>query len=318
MVYPVISRLLGLLLLIAAGLKVYGFGVDPVARMGIFSSPAFQFTVIAFEISLGLWLLSGIQPIGSWVAVLITFFGFAGASFYQGWIGQASCGCLGNKLSVNPWYMFVVDIAAVVTLIFARPDLKPLWENRVRIARTSACVLGGYLFLLGSLAAFAHYRHGSISDALASLRSERLSVNPAMLDMGQGVPGETRDATVELANRTDQPIRIIGGTSDCSCTVLGDLPMTIPPGESRSISVQMRLPNSIGAFAGWTNGCAYCTNPDYTDAQKAECTAGCNAAPPPVCCNFYEGCILIYPNSPCEDGKSYPSCPICSACCIAF
>src|ERR1022692_2385622 len=117
MVYPVISRLLGLLLLIAAGLKVYGFGVDPVARMGIFSSPAFQFTVIAFEISLGLWLLSGIQPIGSWVAVLITFFGFAGASFYQGWIGQASCGCLGNKLSVNPWYMFVVDIAAVVTLI---------------------------------------------------------------------------------------------------------------------------------------------------------------------------------------------------------
>ena len=66
------------------------------------------------------------------------------------------------------------------------------------------------------------------------MRTERLSVHPPLIDMGHGAPGETREATVELTNRTDQPIRLIGGTADCSCTVIGDLPVTIPPGEARS------------------------------------------------------------------------------------
>jgi hypothetical protein len=70
----------------------------------------------------------------------------------------------------------------------------------------------------------------------------------SLVDMGEGVPGETRSASVELTNRTDEPIRLIGGTSDCSCTVLADLPVTIPPGESRSITVAMRLPNATGAY----------------------------------------------------------------------
>jgi hypothetical protein len=58
---------LGLLLLLAAELKIYGFGVDPVARLGVFSTPAFQFLVIAFEVLLGIWLLSGKQSAGAWI-----------------------------------------------------------------------------------------------------------------------------------------------------------------------------------------------------------------------------------------------------------
>src|SRR5437879_907065 len=109
MAFALLSRGLGLLLLTAAGLKLYGLGIEPVSRMGIFSAPAFQFLVIVFEISLGAWLLSGKLPSGAWLTVLTAFVGFAAVSLYQGVIGQASCGCFG-KLSVNPWYTFVFDI----------------------------------------------------------------------------------------------------------------------------------------------------------------------------------------------------------------
>jgi hypothetical protein len=69
-----------------------------------------------------------------------------------------------------------------------------------------------------------------------------------MVDMGEGLPEEVRQRKVELMNRTDQAVRVIGGTADCSCTVLADLPVTIPPGESRSITVSFRLPKASGIF----------------------------------------------------------------------
>jgi hypothetical protein len=235
-------------LLTAAGLKAYGFNVDPVARTGIFSGPAFQFLVIIFELALGGWLLFGQERSGAWIAALATFAAFAGISCYQGIVGQVSCGCLGSKVTVNPWIMFGIDLAAIAALLVARPDFKSLWDNRVPIARTTGSIVGVYLLLMGTLAAVAYFGFGSVDAAIASLRQERLSVYPGLIDMGDGIPGETREAKVELTNRTDELIRVVGGTSDCSCTVLSDLPVTIPPGESRSITVALNLPNATGAF----------------------------------------------------------------------
>jgi hypothetical protein len=182
-------------LLTAAGLKAYGFGVDPVARTGIFSAPAFQFFVILFEIGLGIWLLSGQQPLGSWLAVLLTFSAFAAISFYQGWIGQASCGCLGKKVTVNPWIMFSVDLTAITALLICRPNLCGLWDERVRIARSVGSVVGVYLLLMGVLAGIAYVGFGSIDSALASLRGERLSVHPGAVDHldDEEVAGGCRD-----------------------------------------------------------------------------------------------------------------------------
>ena len=246
--YAIVSRCLGLLLLAAAGLKLYGFGVDPVAPLGVFSAPAFRFLVILFEVALGAWLLSARQQVGAWLVVLTTFGVFAVVSCYQGWLGQASCGCLGSKVSVNPWIMFAIDLAAVLALVIARPDLQPLKEHRARIARTALGVVGTYLILVGALGAVVHFGYGSIDSAMAHLRQERISAHPSLVDVGEGAPGEMREGAVELTNRTDHPIRVIGGTSDCSCTVLGDLPIAIPPGETRSIRITVRLPNSRGSF----------------------------------------------------------------------
>jgi uncharacterized membrane protein YphA (DoxX/SURF4 family) len=130
---------------LAAGLKAYGFGVDPVARSGVFSASAFQFFVIIFEIGLGIWLLSGQQPLGSWPAVLLTFSAFAAISSYQGWIGQVSCGCLGKKVTVSPWIMFGVDLTAVAALLIFSPSLQGLWDERVHIVGSVASAVGVYL-----------------------------------------------------------------------------------------------------------------------------------------------------------------------------
>ena len=66
--------------------------------------------------------------------------------------------------------------------------------------------------------------------------------------MGAGLPGERRSLKVELANWTDKPIRLIGGTANCSCTVLNDLPLTIPPKEVRAVSVDFYFRGKPGLF----------------------------------------------------------------------
>ncbi len=246
--FSLVSKVLAALLLAAAGLKLHGLAFAPVAAMGFFSSPEFQVGLVEFEVFLGVWLFSGKRPIGSWLTALLAFAGFAAFSAYQGWIGQASCGCFG-ALRVSPWAAFGFDVLMVNTLLLAQPDLQPVWENpRDSLLTATAPLAGGLLAVAALLALLAHLTFGSTPAALAYLRGERISVHPRLLDMGQGEPGETREGTLELQNWTDQPVRLIGGTADCSCAVTGDLPVNIPPGEARSITVTMRLPSARGMF----------------------------------------------------------------------
>jgi hypothetical protein len=69
-------------------------------------------------------------------------------------------------------------------------------------------------------------------------------VKPEYVDFGTGKPGESLEAVVEVHNWSDRPVRIYGGTSDCSCVATKGLPVTIPPGESRQIPVILRVPRS--------------------------------------------------------------------------
>jgi hypothetical protein len=60
--------------------------------------------------------------------------------------------------------------------------------------------------------------------------------------------GDSREVEVSVANYTDRQIRIIGGTSDCSCVATMDLPVVIPPGEARPVTVAIRLGTNPGIF----------------------------------------------------------------------
>lgn len=214
--YSVVSRFLAVLLLAAAVLKLNGLAVDPVGRMGLFTTTAFQIAVIECEIFLAAWLLWGTCPLGSWGTALAAFIIFAGVSAYQGWIGRASCGCFG-QLSVNPWYVFGIDLAVLLALILGRPDLKLVRRNpRLLLLSILPALygLGGAVVILASLAGLANWFYGSPDAALAYLRGERISLYPRLVDVGTGAPAEERNAAIEMVNRTDHPIRLIGGTRD--------------------------------------------------------------------------------------------------------
>lgn len=112
---------LGVLLLAAAGLKLYGLNVSPFAQYGWLTAPWVQMLAVGWEVVLGLWLLSGAYRAGAWVATVGTFATFAAVSGYLGWIGQASCGCFG-VIQASPWHAFAVDVTALALLAVARPD----------------------------------------------------------------------------------------------------------------------------------------------------------------------------------------------------
>lgn len=217
---------LGVVLLTAAGLKLYGLNVTPVPQVGWFSTPRVQVLTVAWELVLGLWLVSGSYRAGAWVAAVGTFAAFATVSGYFGWTGVANCGCLG-VVRASPWAAFGVDVASLVLLAVSRPDLT---RGALRIPAQFVTVgVGGAALLIGAIA-IGSWIYGSPRQALAKLRGESFGVTPSYVDYGKRSVGDRVNAAVEIRNFSDHPLRLTGGSSDCSCVTTLDLPMTIPPG----------------------------------------------------------------------------------------
>ena len=103
-----------------------------------------------------------------------------------------------------------------------------------------AAVLGTGVILYGSPAA-----------ALAKLRGETLTVDQAAVEFGHGQTGDVLNRQVTVTNHSDKLLRIIGGTADCSCITTTDLPVTIAPNESKSVSIVYKIPHTDQA--GITN-----------------------------------------------------------------
>ena len=96
--FSVVSRILGVVLLATAVLKMHGLALDPVSRQGVFSTPEFQMGMVEVEVLLAGWLLWGVRPLVAWLAALAVFACFAGASLYLGWIeGGGSLAATGRQ-----------------------------------------------------------------------------------------------------------------------------------------------------------------------------------------------------------------------------
>jgi hypothetical protein len=244
-----ILRVIGCLLLVAAGLKLHGLAVEPVGAAGFFSAPWVQMLILEWEIALGIWLISGTQRALAWLAATATFIGFAAVSFWQGWIGQVTCLCFG-AIHVDPWVSFAIDLTALTLLGCARSSAVASQPSgqlapNLRFLAVGAC---GVLLILGMFAAIGAVAFGSPAAALAYLRGERISIEPRLLDVGEGYFGEEKEVVVQVRNWTQKPIRVIGGTFDGGCVVTNDLPLTVTPGEVRALTVSVRLIGPAGQF----------------------------------------------------------------------
>ncbi|HEY7327150.1 MAG TPA: MauE/DoxX family redox-associated membrane protein [Gemmataceae bacterium] len=257
--FAVIRIVLGILLLSAAGLKIYGWSVTTVPPVGWFSAPGVQAAAIGWEILLGAWLLCGVAPFGLWLASIGTFTLLAGISGYLGWIGQATCGCFGT-IKTSPWHVFAVDVSALGLLAVGHPRwefAKTVREGGVwRSISPFAYFVVAVGVIIACLMGMGTWVYGSPQAALAHLRGESIVAKPEFVDFGTGKSGERLEADVEVQNWSDRPVWIYGGTSGCSCVVTKGLPITIPPGESRRIPMILKVPRSApGTFTRYADLC---------------------------------------------------------------
>jgi hypothetical protein len=245
--FVVIRVVLGILLLAAAALKIYGWSGSTVPPVGWFSTPSVQAVAIGWEVLLSLWLLSGVALTGSWLAAIGTFVLLAGISGYLGWIGQATCDCFG-AIPASPWLAFGVDLAALLMLLSVGSSLpEQTAEEREKTWRKTGvfvCFLLSVGIMLAVLMGIGALIYGSPARVWARLRDESLEVTPEFVDCGEGKRGEKLKGTVRVHNETDEPVLIYGGTTDCSCVTTSGLPLTILPNESVEILLWLRVPKS--------------------------------------------------------------------------
>jgi len=238
----IIRTAVGGLLVAAAGLKLAGLAASAVPLVGWYAQPWVQAAAGGWELVLGAWLLGGAAPRAAWTAAVVTFLAFAGVSASLGLAGVANCGCLG-AVEASPWLAFGIDAAALVLLAVGRPRAD---EAAPVKRRAFGGVVVGAAAVLVLLGAAGSWVYGSPAAALARLRGDTLIAEPGYLDFGTVPAGERQQATLIVRNWSDRPVRLIGGTSDCSCTTLQDLPVTIAPAERGMVTFALVPPAHAG------------------------------------------------------------------------
>src|SRR5262249_22460070 len=118
--WPGVRIVLGVLLLIAAALKLVGTGVDAVPQVYVLSTPPSRLLAVEIEAALGLWLLLGVRRRAAWFGAVGLFSALTVLSGYLVQQGFSSCGCLG-PIPVAPTQTLALDVVVLTTLFLIRP-----------------------------------------------------------------------------------------------------------------------------------------------------------------------------------------------------
>ncbi|MDD5064770.1 MAG: hypothetical protein PHQ35_08455 [Phycisphaerae bacterium] len=129
----IITVVTGLVLIVAAVLKIHQLLTEPIISKGFWESWLFFVFQIPLELGLGIWLASGLFRKAAWMIAVLAFGLFILVTLQKGLIGAESCGCFG-RVKVNPWITFaVIDIPIFLGLIIFRPKglklLPPPWPS---------------------------------------------------------------------------------------------------------------------------------------------------------------------------------------------
>lgn len=237
---------IGLVLVVAALLKWHGWSIDPVRPTGVFSHQAVQTVIVFVELCFGAWFLSSIQRTGAWLCATVMFMFFACVSFSQGWTGEASCGCFGS-VKVNPWISFTFDVLIVVLLLAARPSREAITALKPAM-RAAIPLISIVIAILATFFISAYFYDGSLEVTIARLRGDDLAIVPSVVDLGDCSAGVSQTVETKVANFSRKTIFVYGGTSDCSCSVLENLPVEVLPNQTKAISIRIRTSSEPGRW----------------------------------------------------------------------
>lgn len=163
---------------------------------------------------------------------------------------------------MSPWIALGLDVLVLLLLLLAAPKFTELiCDCRVAAPRLCWAAASATLSVI-LLISVGIIFFGSSDAALAALRRDPITITPT-INFGSGRPNEIVEATVEIANRSGAPVQIYGGSSDCSCHAINDLPVTIEPGQSIRLHVALRRPN----VTGWISRSGYFRT-DYPAVPK--------------------------------------------------
>jgi hypothetical protein len=244
--FRILSCVLGTLLLVTAGLKFEALGVVPLSRDPLLSSPRMIVAAIEIEVILGIWLVSGYAQRMAWVGALIFFAGAGGVSLFAGTTGQRACPCfgrLGSTFAGSVWLATAIDLFAVAALLRFRPTLcggnsvTPAWRERL-----SAGSLVAFALLAGLAVTINPPR------ALIKYRGDDVAIEPETISIGRGPSGETTDVDFRLVNLGDKPVSILGVSARCPCVRLDNLPLTVQPGQVRTVTARAAWTGGEGSF----------------------------------------------------------------------
>ncbi len=90
------------IVLTAAFMKAHHLATVPSLGEGFLRARWFNILVVEFELFFGIWLIFGLLPRLTWLAMVGCFSIFAGVSMFKAISGETNCGCFGAA-KVNPW-----------------------------------------------------------------------------------------------------------------------------------------------------------------------------------------------------------------------
>jgi hypothetical protein len=227
----------------AAMLKAYGLliGMSEPGRLG---SPLLRVIVFEVEMALAAWLIVGSAPrVARWC--IFSVFGlFAAVSTYYALLGKPACAACFGPLAVSPWATLALDIAILVALSFsARPGPSRHKQGVQQAAPSRALalavvlpvVLFSMLFGLGSVV------FGSPSKALTWISGNQAILEEETIDLGACELRTHHIVEFVVQNRSDKPLRIVGGTTTCRCVATRGLPVVVPARGSRPVPVEVTV-----------------------------------------------------------------------------
>lgn len=129
----IIMVVTGLVLIVAAGLKIQQLLTEPIISKGFWESWEFFLIQIPLELGLGIWLVCGLFRKAAWMLAVLAFALFIAVTLHKVYIHAESCGCFG-RIKVNPWItLSAIDIPLFLMLVIFHPKgsklLPPPWPK---------------------------------------------------------------------------------------------------------------------------------------------------------------------------------------------